>query len=86
MVKRLLIHRPEQEQLTKPQGLVKEGFLEEATPQLSQRSNSSDPWEKGMWTALFVSLKLPETKHSLLELVVGLLFSDKGKRLKTTSP
>ena len=39
-----------------------------------------------MWIALFVSLKLPETKHSLLEPVVGLLFSDKGKRLKTTSP
>ena len=60
--------------------------MEEVTLELSQRSNSSDPWEKSMWTALFVGLKLPETKHSLLEPVIGLLFSDKGKRLKTTSP
>lgn len=35
-----------------------------------------------MWTALLVGLKLPETKHSLLEPVIGLLFSDRKESSK----
>lgn len=29
-------------------GVVEEGFVEEVTPKLSYRTNSSDPWENGI--------------------------------------
>lgn len=44
--------RPEQGQSIRPPCVVKEGFLDEVTPELSQRTNSSDLWEKGIWDRL----------------------------------